>query len=142
MTAIEKLLKLADDAERQAAAYRLAAAALNGHAAVSRTARAATVLDAALEVDAARRARAPRKPPRRAGHTQRKLEIRKQTATVLETLASRGPMTSKDLAAAVGRVRVPISPLLNNGLIARVGKKQYKRTAKPFAVDWRQNPTP
>lgn len=138
MTAIEKLLKLADDAERQAAAYRLAAAALNGHAQVTRTARAATVLDAALEVDAKRRQ--GKRKPAPGDATRRALATRERTAKLLEAL-ERGPMTLDECVEAYGG-RVPYGPLMHVGLIKKIGGGKYKRTAKPFAVDWRQNPTP
>ena len=61
-SATEKLLRLADEAERTAAAYRMAAAALNGHAVDKRVTRSAAVLGDALDA----RRRAPRDANRNA----------------------------------------------------------------------------
>jgi len=136
--AIEKLLALATEAERAAASYRLAAAALNGHAVDKRVERSADVLGDALKLDAARRAKP--KPPRRkhdGEHTRERLAIRERTARVLAIIADKGPLTSAEITAAVGGGgRVGYSPLLQAGFLKKVGDK-YKRTAKPFTVDWR-----
>jgi hypothetical protein len=141
--AIEKLLALATEAERAAAAYRLAAAALNGHAVDKRVERSADVLGDALALDAARRA--PKSKPKskksgRGDHTREKLAIRERTARVLAFVEEKGPLTSAEITAAVGSGgRIGYSPLLQAGFLKKVGDK-YKRTAKPFVVDWRKQP--
>lgn len=135
--AIEKLLALATEAERAAASYRLAAAALNGHAVDKRAARSAAVLDGALELDAARRGpkRKPAKPEPGAP-TRAKLAARERTARVLAIIADKGPMTNAEITVANEGRRFGVAPLANAGYLKHVGDT-YKRTAKPFVVDWR-----
>jgi hypothetical protein len=141
--AIEKLLALATEAERAAASYRLAAAALNGHAVDKRVERSADVLGDALKLDAARRAPKPKKWAHTGKATREKLATRERTARVLAYIADKGPVTSAEITAAVGGGgRVGYAPLLGAGLIKKVGGDKYKRTAKPFAVDWRKSATP
>ncbi len=140
--AIEKLLALATEAERAAASYRLAAAALNGHAVEKRVERSADVLGDALKLDAARRAK-PKTPKPKRVHTgeatRAKLAIRERTARVLAFVEEKGPLTSAEITAGVGGGgRIGYSPLLQAGFLKRVGDK-YKRTAKPFVVDVRQS---
>jgi hypothetical protein len=145
-SATEKLLKLADEAERTAAAYRMAAAALNGHAVDKRGTRSEAVLGDAIAIDAARRERKPKpaKPAKAATRrkqtgeaTREKLAIRERTARVLAIVEDKGPMTSDAITEAVGGSgRIGFAPLLNAGYLKAVGDK-YKRTAKPFVVDWR-----
>lgn len=137
---IEKLLALADEAERNAAAYRLAAAALNGHAVNKRAARATSVLDAAIAVDAERREGKSKKKKHGAWTVEGKLEQRARTAKILETVAERGPITYDDLVAVHGQ-RIAMGALTGRGFIKRVGNK-YRRTSKPFVVDWREKPAP
>jgi hypothetical protein len=142
--AIEKLLALATEAERAAASYRLAAAALNGHAVDKRVERSADVLGDALKLDAARRAKPKSKTPKpKRVHTgeatRAKLAIRERTARVLAFVEEKGPLTSAEITAGVGGGgRIGYSPLLQAGFLKRVGDK-YKRTAKPFVVDTRQS---
>lgn len=138
--AVEKLLALATEAERAAASYRLAAAALNGHAVDKRVARSAAVLGDALELDAARREKQPKGKPKKrthtGEHTREKLATREGTARVLKILADKGPMTAAALREAAGRDKFPFGSFIHNGFVKAVGDK-YKRTAKPFVVDWR-----
>jgi hypothetical protein len=139
--AIEKLLTLAAEAERAAAAYRLAAAALNGHAVDKRVERSADVLGDALALDAARRAPKPKSGRKTAlvhtgESTREKLAIRERTARVLAFIGEKGPTTGPEIAAAFEGGRIGFAPLLNSGYLKRVGNK-YKRTAKQFVVDWR-----
>jgi hypothetical protein len=134
--AIEKLLTLAADAERAAAAYRLAAAALNGHAVDKRVTRSATILDAALELDAARRGTKPKpkpKPTRQRGDVARAVRARRErTARVLATIAKKGPLTFAEITDAADGRRIG-TVLSRRGYIKPVGDK-YARTAKPFTV--------
>jgi hypothetical protein len=116
-SATEKLLRLADEAELKAAAYRMAAAALNGHAVNQRAARSATVLDDALAIDAARRKTTPKRPTKyaRTGeHKRMVLARRARTAQYLDYLKEHGPLTAQAFNAGVGD-RVGIAPLLNAG---------------------------
>jgi hypothetical protein len=137
-SAIEKLLRLADEAERTAAAYRLAATALNGHATSKRVERSEGVLDDALAVDAARRAiktrgRGPDKQKRkrpgewRAAHA----EQRRRTATYLAALDTSKVTPFADWAAQFEGVKIPVAPLVNGGYVKKKGGG-YIRTAKVF----------
>jgi hypothetical protein len=135
--AIAKLLTLAADAERAAAAYRLAAAALNGHAVDQRAARSATILDAALELDAERRAPKPKPKQIRTGDHTRKIRAqRARTARQLAHLEKPGPLTAAAWNEAA-KARIGIPALLNAGYLKTVGDK-YARTAKVYDVEGRR----
>jgi hypothetical protein len=139
-SATDKLLALADKAEREAAAYRLAAAALNGHAVTKRAARAEGVLADAVALDAARRNGGPTKKKERPAtgeSTRAKLAAREKVAGILGQLEADGPLTQDELHALAGG-RFAFGPLMNAGYIRRVGKK-YGRTKKPYNVKWADN---
>jgi hypothetical protein len=134
-SATEKLLRLADEAERAAASYRLAAAALNGHAVAKQVVRYPGILGEALDLDAARRERKPKRPTKysRTGEHKRKVLARRaRSASHLEYLGKHGPLTAAAWNEAV-KARVGIAPLLNAGYIKAVGDK-YQRTAQAFTV--------
>jgi hypothetical protein len=136
-SASEKLLRLADEAERTAAAYRLAATALNGHATSKRVERSETVLDDALAVDAARRAhkstRGPDKKKRKqTGEAKAaKIATRRQTAATLDALDTSKPTTLDDWRAKIGGRKIGIGVLVHAGFI-RPKAGGWIRTAKVF----------
>jgi hypothetical protein len=140
----ERLIKLAEEREHEAAAFRLAAAALNGHAVDKRAARHPKIMHAAIESDAARRAEGPT-PPKKKGRgrpatgasTRAKLAAREKVAGMLGQLEADGPLTQDELHALAGG-RFAFGPLMNAGYIRRVGKK-YARTKKPYSVKWADN---
>jgi hypothetical protein len=131
-----RLNKLLAYHEAAAAAIRLTMDLLNGSAKAAKTNGHASVLAEAVALDSARVAKKPKgRRPRDGSHTREKTESRGRTARILEHIATHGPLT----AAAINKVegtRIPFGPLVYNGFLKKV-RSGYKRTAKPFEVDWR-----
>jgi hypothetical protein len=108
---------------------------LNGDATKAKTNGHATVLADALALDTARHQHKSTgaRPKRRLANGERKaklIEIRKQTAAILDALSTSKPIPPAEIAATLGR-RIPWGPLVNGGLVKKKGGG-YIRTAKPF----------
>jgi len=130
--------------ESAAEAIRTTIGLLNGSAKAAKTNGHSTVLADALALDSARAHKVaktkPAKPTRvqTGASTRKKLAIRERTARVLALVEEKGPITADDIAAGIGGSgRIGFAPLLNAGYLKKVGGDKFKRTAKPFTVDWR-----
>jgi hypothetical protein len=141
-TRLDRLLAYHESA---AEAIRTTIGLLNGSAKAAKTNGHSTVLAEALALDGARahkvKAKAPAKLKRRVqtgAATRAKLAIRERTARVLALVEEKGPITADEITAGIGGGgRVGYAPLLNAGYLKKVGGNKFKRTAKPFTVDWR-----
>jgi hypothetical protein len=139
-TRLDRLLAYHESA---AEAIRTTIGLLNGSAKAAKTNGHSTVLAEALALDGERAHKVKTKAakPKRVNSgaaTREKLAIRERTARVLALVAEKGPMTADDITAGIGGGgRIGYSPLLNAGYLKKVGRNKFKRTAKPFTVDWR-----
>ena len=140
-TRLDRLLAFHESA---AEAIRTTIGLLNGSAKAAKTNGHSTVLAEALALDGARahKEKAKAAKPKRVqtgAATRAKLAIRERTARVLALVAEKGPITADEITAAIGDGggRIGYAPLMNAGYLKKVGGNKFKRTAKPFTVDWR-----